>query len=38
MKYKQICPDCNEEFVLESKDDIKKDVPIVRVLQFGVES
>lgn len=27
MKYKQICPDCNEEFVLESKDDIKKRCP-----------
>lgn len=38
MKYKQICPDCNEEFILESKYDIKKDVPIVRVLQFGVGS
>ena len=27
MKYKQICPDCNEEFILESKYDIKKRCP-----------
>lgn len=27
MKYKQVCPECNEEFLLESKNDIKKRCP-----------